>query len=316
MLNLVTKSKATLGLALLANMLCTLGAADNIMMEVSDSSADHEASEQMKDAFKAQIRTWRGTGVDSLRNIFQTVAEEGLAMVSSDEDVVSQAQLLEVAALFGIDSSDVDNFSGSMSTDEFVYSLIEPLSSRSLSLVDKIWLQLDVDRVGVTSGDVIRQLYDGTVYNEGSEYFGTYTDPNHVGSERIVTLLDEKDAEDGKRIISVLGLGGEGEPDNFVLPGWLSADDGIVIDFSPKGGPKDFAGTWDSDGIKFTLDGNKWPQLAHDRDAQTTDYLKKFDDVDFISKTEFGSVQQDMAQSFADEDAFISYLSTSWSTAE
>ena len=29
MLNLVTKSKATLGLALLANMLCTLGAADN-----------------------------------------------------------------------------------------------------------------------------------------------------------------------------------------------------------------------------------------------------------------------------------------------
>lgn len=267
MLNLVTKTKATLGLALLANMLCTLGAADNIMKEWSDSSANHEASEQMKDAFKAQIRTWRGTGVDSLRNIFETVAEEGLAMVSSDEVVFNQAQLLEVAALFGIATSDVDSFSGSMSSDDFVDSLIDPLSERSLSLVDKIWLQLDTDKVGTTSGDVIRELYDGTVYNEGSEYFGTYTDPNHVGSERIITLVDEKDSETGRRIISVLGLGGEGEPDNFVLPGWLDTDDSIVIDFSPKGGPKDFEGTWDSDGIKFTADGNKWPQLAHDRDA-------------------------------------------------
>ena len=44
----------------------------------------------------------------------------------------------------------------------------------------------------------------------------------------------------------------------------------ITIDFSPKGGPKDFTGYWDSDGIRFpptpgqiergNTAGNKWPK--------------------------------------------------------
>ena len=46
----------------------------------------------------------------------------------------------------------------------------------------------------------------------------------------------------------------------------------ITIDFSPKGGPKDFTGYWDADGIKFpptprqiergNTAGNKWPKIS------------------------------------------------------
>ena len=60
------------------------------------------------------------------------------------------------------------------------------------------------------------------------------------------------------------GIGGAGEPPSFILPAWINTGDmGIVIDFSapPKGGPKDFEGTWDNDGIRFTRDGNKWPKV-------------------------------------------------------
>jgi len=64
-----------------------------------------------------------------------------------------------------------------------------------------------------------------------------------------------------KRLARCEGIGGAGEPASFILPSWINADNSIVVDFSapPKGGPKDFHGTWDNDGIKWTRDGNKWP---------------------------------------------------------
>ena len=41
----------------------------------------------------------------------------------------------------------------------------------------------------------------------------------------------------------------------------------ITIDFSPKGGPKDFIGYWDADGIKFPATAtfskeNRWPKVC------------------------------------------------------
>ena len=43
----------------------------------------------------------------------------------------------------------------------------------------------------------------------------------------------------------------------------IAGDRAIIIDFSPKGGPRDFTGVLDSkDGsIKFLRDGNRWPRL-------------------------------------------------------
>ena len=40
-----------------------------------------------------------------------------------------------------------------------------------------------------------------------------------------------------------------------------------MIDFSPKGGPKDFTGYWDADGIKFPATPafrmeNRWPKVS------------------------------------------------------
>ena len=59
----------------------------------------------------------------------------------------------------------------------------------------------------------------------------------------------------------VNGGGGKGEPASYVLPAVVLNDQSIIIDFSPKGGPKDFQGTIDGKNIKFTRDGNVWPRL-------------------------------------------------------
>ena len=98
----------------------------------------------------------------------------------------------------------------------------------------------------------------------GEVFVGKYSDPNHPGGYREVTMLDEW--ADGLRLGKCVGGKGEKEPEHFELPVKAGKRDGadfIIIDFSvpPKNGPKDFEGTWDNDGIKFTKDGNKWPRV-------------------------------------------------------
>jgi len=61
-------------------------------------------------------------------------------------------------------------------------------------------------------------------------------------------------------LAEVLGGGGRGEPENYVLPAVILGDRTIVIDFSPKGGPRDFVGMLDKGDIKFLRDGNRWPR--------------------------------------------------------
>lgn len=95
---------------------------------------------------------------------------------------------------------------------------------------------------------------------EQSVFVGTYTDPNHPGGTRTVELLDTKIGE--FQLARVTGGGGRGEPTSFTLPAMVQLPDKkITIDFSPKGGPKDFSGTWDGNGIRFP-DGNKWPKTT------------------------------------------------------
>ena len=98
---------------------------------------------------------------------------------------------------------------------------------------------------------------------QGAEAFvGTYSDPiNHPGGKRTIRLLDTKVGD--YQLAEVLGGGGVGEPKNYILPAAVIGDRTIVIDFSPKGGPKDFVGVLDkSNGdIKFLRDGNRWPRV-------------------------------------------------------
>ena len=73
-------------------------------------------------------------------------------------------------------------------------------------------------------------------------------------------MLDEWDGD--VRKASCEGGKGKGEPEHFTLKakaGKRGTTDYIIIDFSPKGGPKDFEGVWEKDGIRFPKDNNKWP---------------------------------------------------------
>eukprot|EP00584_Thalassiosira_punctigera_P003166 CAMPEP_0172540542 /NCGR_PEP_ID=MMETSP1067-20121228/11531_1 /TAXON_ID=265564 ORGANISM="Thalassiosira punctigera, Strain Tpunct2005C2" /NCGR_SAMPLE_ID=MMETSP1067 /ASSEMBLY_ACC=CAM_ASM_000444 /LENGTH=189 /DNA_ID=CAMNT_0013326421 /DNA_START=34 /DNA_END=603 /DNA_ORIENTATION=- len=99
--------------------------------------------------------------------------------------------------------------------------------------------------------------------NTGAQSFvGKYSDPiNHPGGTRTIKLVDGAIVGD-YQLAEVLGGGGRGEPKDYVLLAVVVGGRAIIIDFSPKGGPKDFSGVLDNDGsIKFIRDGNRWPRL-------------------------------------------------------
>ena len=152
--------------------------------------------------------------------------------------------------------------------------MTQKLDGRKQGILDKLWKTLDEAETGNVGTSDIQVRYDGRSWNNGCPYLGRYTDPNHVGSFRVITLKNEADGD--KVLINCEGIGGDGkEPASFHLPGWVNPDGSIVIDFSvpPKGGPKDFHGTWDNDGIKFTKDGNKWPQLPREKEQSANDFV-------------------------------------------
>lgn len=98
-------------------------------------------------------------------------------------------------------------------------------------------------------------------------FVGRYTDPiNHPGGIRDITLTDTYVGE--YRLVKVVGGGGRGEPEKYVLPGLVDANR-ITVDFSvpPKGGPPNLTGvltlpTPGRPGATAIVwpDGNKWPQ--------------------------------------------------------
>ena len=98
--------------------------------------------------------------------------------------------------------------------------------------------------------------------SEVSSFLATYSDPiNHPGGKRTIKLIDGASAGD-YALAQVFGGGGIGEPKEYVLPAVILGDRAIVIDFTPKGGPRDFTGVLEKDGsIRFLRDGNRWPRL-------------------------------------------------------
>ncbi len=54
---------------------------------------------------------------------------------------------------------------------------------------------------------------------------------------------------------------GAPEEVKWKLAGKLTDTGDLFIDFTPKGGPKDLLGKWDSDGVVFP-DGNKWSKIV------------------------------------------------------
>eukprot|EP00563_Minutocellus_polymorphus_P018580 CAMPEP_0197715632 /NCGR_PEP_ID=MMETSP1434-20131217/755_1 /TAXON_ID=265543 /ORGANISM="Minutocellus polymorphus, Strain CCMP3303" /LENGTH=180 /DNA_ID=CAMNT_0043299807 /DNA_START=58 /DNA_END=600 /DNA_ORIENTATION=- len=96
---------------------------------------------------------------------------------------------------------------------------------------------------------------------DASAFVGTFSDPiNHPGGKRTIVLLEDKTVGDYV-LAEVRGGGGVGEPKSYVLPAVILGGRAIIIDFSPKGGPRDFTGVLDGKDIKFLRDGNRWPRV-------------------------------------------------------
>ena len=108
----------------------------------------------------------------------------------------------------------------------------------------------------------------------GSVFTGYYDDPNHPGCLRQVKVVGAPLRGDGTRspypVVEVKGWDGkEGEkicidrPERseiWTIGGKLKSKEEASFDFSPKGGPANLPGQWDTDGILFP-DGNKWVKV-------------------------------------------------------
>ena len=102
-----------------------------------------------------------------------------------------------------------------------------------------------------------------------SPFTGDFDDPQHPGCLRSVKVVGASMKPDGtrSRFNGVIVKGTDGtckdrpeRKDVWTLEGKLMSDSTIVVDFSPKGGPKSLEGKWDKNGIVFP-DGNKWAKV-------------------------------------------------------
>ena len=109
-----------------------------------------------------------------------------------------------------------------------------------------------------------------------SKFTGEYTDPQHPGCQRSIKVtgnaMDPSGRKSRKPAAVIKGTdnedggaceaGSEAEP--WRLQATLTEDQSkIMVDFSPKGGPKDVVGKWSDGGIVFP-DGNKWSKIQEE----------------------------------------------------
>ena len=108
-------------------------------------------------------------------------------------------------------------------------------------------------------------VQDASGQDTPHEFGGHYADPNHPGCERKVVVHNTTSGS----VYGADAAGGEGVAcDGKTDTPWgpLAAtfsssktDLKIVVDFSPKGGPSDLTGEWDSKNSAIQwADGNNW----------------------------------------------------------
>mmetsp|Transcript_28401 Transcript_28401/g.81652 ORF Transcript_28401/g.81652 Transcript_28401/m.81652 type:complete len:145 (-) Transcript_28401:58-492(-) len=117
--------------------------------------------------------------------------------------------------------------------------------------------KLDLEKAAATAA-VSAALVAGPMAVNAADFSGSYSDPNHPNCLREVQVLTKNKAEvkgtDGNP-----GCPPDGRGRTWALIGQVDGDS-ILIDFSPKGGPKDLKGVWEASptpGIRFP-DGNLW----------------------------------------------------------
>eukprot|EP00526_Cylindrotheca_closterium_P022529 CAMPEP_0113642886 /NCGR_PEP_ID=MMETSP0017_2-20120614/22533_1 /TAXON_ID=2856 /ORGANISM="Cylindrotheca closterium" /LENGTH=174 /DNA_ID=CAMNT_0000554339 /DNA_START=287 /DNA_END=811 /DNA_ORIENTATION=+ /assembly_acc=CAM_ASM_000147 len=94
-----------------------------------------------------------------------------------------------------------------------------------------------------------------------SSFAASYTDPNHPGGK--VTIKPTGQSVGDYRLAEVMGGGGKNEPASYTLPAVIMGERTIFIDFSGKGGPRNFVGFLNKDGdVDFLKDGNRWTRVS------------------------------------------------------
>eukprot|EP00416_Gambierdiscus_australes_P042358 CAMPEP_0171097214 /NCGR_PEP_ID=MMETSP0766_2-20121228/47271_1 /TAXON_ID=439317 /ORGANISM="Gambierdiscus australes, Strain CAWD 149" /LENGTH=189 /DNA_ID=CAMNT_0011556373 /DNA_START=63 /DNA_END=632 /DNA_ORIENTATION=+ len=97
----------------------------------------------------------------------------------------------------------------------------------------------------------------------GARWSGKYTDPKFPGCERKITksgdsfIISGTSSSDGSKRCDPDAALKQWSITGMQPEGTFGASDTLIIDFSPRGGPKEVVATWDKDGILFP-GGNKW----------------------------------------------------------
>jgi outer membrane biosynthesis protein TonB len=96
--------------------------------------------------------------------------------------------------------------------------------------------------------------------DDPNSFAGSFTDPNHPGGKTTIRLTGQKVGD--YILAEVVGGGGKNEPTSYNLPAVLMGERTIFIDFTSKGGPRNFVGFLNKDGdIDFLKDGNRWSRI-------------------------------------------------------
>ena len=121
--------------------------------------------------------------------------------------------------------------------------------------------------LAIPNSDAIAAVSGASSSASTSVFVGEYADPKHPGCLR---AIEGSSAGESASTLAVKGTDGtpgcaNGEKQRpWSLTGDIvkipSKADEILIDFSPKGGPKNLLGKWTGTGILFP-DGNEWKKL-------------------------------------------------------
>jgi hypothetical protein len=132
-------------------------------------------------------------------------------------------------------------------------SSISLLLLASLTMVTHAWVVSSLKKAATVA--TVSGIIGSSLIANAVDFQGSYADPFHPNCERVITTSTARGVTlrgtDGNPGCPVDGSGRE-----WTLTGTVNGND-ILVDFTPKGGPKDLKGVWDGDGIRWP-DGNKW----------------------------------------------------------
>jgi len=131
--------------------------------------------------------------------------------------------------------------------------MIQPGSAWS-GLINTKTLRNAVSIASVSAAIATSPLVSNAAPN--ADFSGSYKDPNHPSCLRKIEVAGttaQITGTDGNP-----GCPPDGSGKAWNLVGKIDGDK-LMVDFSPKGGPKDLTGKWEQEtpGIRFP-DGNKW----------------------------------------------------------